>query len=55
MYVDHQYIRLDTLAAENKAIIDAHKEYAATFQWGDNQMASAIYSSKTLTTCASQS
>lgn len=41
MYVDHQYIRLDTLAAANKAIISPHKESAATFLWGDNQMASA--------------
>lgn len=38
MYVDHQYIRLDTLAAANKAIIDANKECAAPFQWGENPL-----------------
>ncbi|MRJ30725.1 hypothetical protein FDP48_12350 [Enterococcus faecalis] len=41
MYVNHQYVRLDTLSATNKKIISAYKELPTSRVWGTNQMASA--------------
>lgn len=41
MYVDHQYLRIDTLAAANRRIINAHKKLKSALIWGDGQMASA--------------
>ena len=41
MYVNHQYIRLDTLSAANKKIISAYKKLPTSLVWGTNQMASA--------------
>ena len=41
MYVNHQYVRLDTLSATNKKIISAYKKLPISLLWGNNQMASA--------------
>lgn len=41
MYVDHQYLRIDTLSAANNRIISAHKKLKNSMIWGDGQMASA--------------
>ncbi len=41
MYVNHQYVRLDTLSATNKKIISAYKNFPISLVWGNNQMASA--------------
>ena len=41
MYVNHQYVRLDTLSATNKKIISAYKKLPISLVWGNNQMASA--------------
>lgn len=41
VYVDHQYLRIDTLSAANKRIINAHRKLKGALSWGDSQMASA--------------
>ncbi|MDN6125720.1 MAG: Tn3 family transposase [Lactiplantibacillus plantarum] len=41
LYVDHQYLRLDTLSAANHRIIKAHRQLKTAQIWGDGQMASA--------------
>ena len=41
IYVNHHYIRVDTLSAANQKIIHAHRKLAITKLWGDGYMASA--------------
>ncbi|EGO8405602.1 Tn3 family transposase, partial [Enterococcus faecalis] len=41
VYVNHHYIRVDTLSDANKKIIHAHRKLATSKIWGDGQMASA--------------
>ncbi len=41
MYVNHQYIRLDTLSTANKKIISTYKKLPTSLLWGTNLMALA--------------
>ncbi|HIB1875500.1 TPA: Tn3 family transposase, partial [Enterococcus faecium] len=41
VYVNHHYIRIDTLSGANQKIIHAHKKLATSKIWGDGHMASA--------------
>ena len=41
VYVDHQYLRIDTLTAANRKIIQAHKKLKLSHIWGNGEMASA--------------
>ncbi|EHM3140222.1 Tn3 family transposase [Enterococcus faecalis] len=41
VYVNHHYIRVDTLSDANQKIIHAHRKLATSKIWGDGHMASA--------------
>ncbi|MCZ1901482.1 Tn3 family transposase, partial [Enterococcus faecium] len=41
VYVNHHYIRVDTLSGANQKIIHAHRKLATSKIWGDGHMASA--------------
>ncbi|HBI2046975.1 TPA: Tn3 family transposase [Enterococcus faecalis] len=40
-YVNHQYLRIDTLSEANNKLIQAHHELPLSSIWGDSQMAAA--------------
>jgi len=41
VYVNHHYVRMDTLSTANQKIIDAHRKLSTSLVWGNGHMASA--------------